>query len=71
MAVVARLQTSRVILPCINRLAAAEREAVLDAILTALWKGKLTREAAVGRIQAELGMSHHEARAEVDGFLRD
>ncbi len=30
-----------------ERLAASEREAVLDQILTALWKGKLTREAAV------------------------
>ena len=54
-----------------ERLAAAEREAVLDQILTDLWKGKLTREAAVHRIMAKLGLSEHDARAEVDGFLRD
>jgi hypothetical protein len=54
-----------------ERLAAAEREAVLDQILTALWKGKLTRDAAVGRIMAKLGMNERTARDEVDGFLRD
>jgi hypothetical protein len=54
-----------------HRLAAAEREFVLDHILTALWKGKLTRDAAIGRIMAKLSMSHFQARDEVDGFLRD
>jgi hypothetical protein len=54
-----------------ERLAAAEREAILDDILTKLWKGKLTREAAVGRIMAKLGMNERTARDEVDGFLQD
>jgi hypothetical protein len=54
-----------------DRLAAAEREAVLDQILTNLWKGKLTRDAAIGRIMAKLGMNQRAARDEVDGFLRD
>ena len=54
-----------------ERLTAAEREAVLDQILTDLWKGKLTREAAVGRIIAKLGMSERAARDEIAGFLRD
>jgi hypothetical protein len=54
-----------------ERLAAAEREAMLDQILTDVWKGKLTREAAVHRIMAKLGLSERDARAEVDGFLRD
>jgi hypothetical protein len=54
-----------------DRLAAAEREAVLDQILTNLWKGKLTREAAVGCIMVKLGMNQWAAQAEVDGFLRD
>jgi hypothetical protein len=54
-----------------HRLAAAECEAVLDAILTNLWKGKLTRDAAIGRIMAKLGMNQRSARNEVDGFLRD
>ena len=54
-----------------ERLAAAEREAVLDAILTDLWKGKLSREAAVQRIIAKLGMSERDARDEVAAFLRD
>jgi hypothetical protein len=54
-----------------ERLAASEREAVLDQILTALWKGKLTREAAVGRIMVKLDMNQRAAQAEVDGFLRD
>jgi hypothetical protein len=54
-----------------DRLAAAEREAILDDILTKLWKGKLTREAAVGRIMAKLGLNERTARDEVDGFLRD
>jgi hypothetical protein len=54
-----------------ERLAASEREAVLDQILTALWKGKLTREAAVGRIMVKLGLNQRAAQAEVDGFLRD
>ncbi len=55
----------------VERLAAAEREAMLDQILTDVWKGKLTREAAVGHIMAKLGLSERNARAEVDGFLRD
>ena len=54
-----------------ERLAAAEREAVLDQILTDLWKGKLSREAAVQRIMAKLGLSESRAWAEVEGFLRD
>ena len=54
-----------------DRLAAAEREAILDDILTKLWKGKLTREAAVGRIMVKLGLNERTARDEVDGFLRD
>ena len=54
-----------------ERLAASERKAVLDQILTVLWKGKLTREAAVGRIMVKLGMNQRAAQAEVDGFLRD
>jgi hypothetical protein len=54
-----------------ERLAAAEREAVLDQILTDLWKGKLTRDVAVGRIMAKLGMGRRAAQDEVDGFLRD
>ena len=54
-----------------HRLAAAEREFVLDQILTELWKGKLTREIAVGHIMAKLGMSQRAAQDEVDGFLRD
>jgi hypothetical protein len=54
-----------------ERLAAAEREAMLDQILTDLWKGKLTREIAIGRIMARLGMNQRAAQAEVDGFLRD
>jgi hypothetical protein len=54
-----------------ERLAAAEREAVLDQILTDLWKGQLTRDAAVGRIMAKLGLGQRAAQDEVDGFLRD
>jgi hypothetical protein len=54
-----------------ERLAAAEREAMLDQILTDLWKGKLTREIAIGRIMAKLGMNQRAARDEVDSFLRD
>ena len=54
-----------------DRLAAAEREAILDQILTNLWKGKLTREIAIGRIMARLGMSERDARDEVAAFLRD
>jgi len=50
---------------------AAEREFRLDSILTALWKRRLTREAAVSQIMAELGLSERAARAEVDGFLCD
>jgi hypothetical protein len=50
------------------RVAAAEREAVLDQILTDLWKGKLTREIAIGRIMAQLGLPHHRTQAEVDGL---
>ena len=52
-------------------LAAAERKAVLDAILTALWKGELTRTAAAYRIMDKLGLSERDARAEIDAFLRD
>jgi hypothetical protein len=54
-----------------HRLAAAEREFVLDQILTDLWKGKLTRTAAAHRIMAKLGLSERDARAEIDRFLRD
>jgi hypothetical protein len=54
-----------------HRLAAAECEFVLDQILTDLWKGKLTRDAAVGRIMAKLGMGQRAAQDEVDGFLQD
>jgi hypothetical protein len=54
-----------------ERLAAAEREAVLDQILTDVWKGKLSREIAVQRIIAKLGMSERDARDEVAAFLRD
>jgi hypothetical protein len=54
-----------------ERLAAAEREAMLDQILTDLWKGKLTHEAAVGRIMVKLGMNQRSAQAEVEAFLRD
>jgi hypothetical protein len=54
-----------------DRHTAAEREFVLDQILTELWKGKLTRESAIGRIMAKLGLSESRARAEVEGFLRD
>jgi hypothetical protein len=53
------------------RVAAAEREFVLDQILTDLWKGRLSREAAVQRIIAKLGMSERDARDEVAAFLRD
>jgi hypothetical protein len=53
------------------RVAIAEREFVLDQILTDLWKGRLTPEAAVGRIMAKLGMGRRAAQDEVDGFLRD
>jgi dTDP-4-amino-4,6-dideoxygalactose transaminase len=48
---------------------AAKREARLDEILAALWKGQLTREAAINRIKAELGLSYRDALAEVNGFL--
>jgi len=54
-----------------DRRTTAEREFVLDQILTALWKGKLTRDAAVSRIMAKLGLNERTARDEVDGFLRD
>ena len=54
-----------------HRPAAAEREFVLDQLLTDLWKGKLTREIAIGRIMARLGMNQRAARDEVDGFLAD
>ena len=54
-----------------HRLAAAEREFVLDQILTDVRKGRLTRDLAVGRIMAKLGMDQRAARDEVDGFLRD
>ena len=54
-----------------ERLAATEREAVLDQILTDLWKGKLTRDVAIGRIMAKLGLGRRAAQDEVDGFLRD
>jgi hypothetical protein len=51
--------------------AAIDREFRLDQILLALWHGRLTADAAAERIVAELGMSHFQARDEVDGFLRD
>ncbi len=54
-----------------RKLDAAEREFRLDGILTALWNRRLTREAAIRRIMAELGLSERDARAEVDGFLCD
>jgi hypothetical protein len=54
-----------------TRVAAAEREAVLDQILTDVWQGKLTREAAIGRIMVKLGMNQRAAQDEVDSFLRD
>jgi hypothetical protein len=54
-----------------DRITAAEREFVLDQILTELWHGRLTRTVAIDRIMAELGMGQRAARAEVDGFLRD
>ena len=54
-----------------ERLAAAEREAMLDQILTDLWKGKLTRETATERIMVKLGMNRRAAQDEVDGFLAD
>jgi hypothetical protein len=54
-----------------DRITAAEREFVLDHILTALWHGHLTRTVAIDRIMAELGMNQRSARDEVDGFLRD
>ena len=54
-----------------NRFTAAPREFVLDAILTALWTGQLSREAAAERIRDQLGMSPRDAQAEVDGVLRD
>ena len=54
-----------------DRRTAAEREFVLDQILTDLWKGKLTREIAIGRIMVKLGMNQRSARDEVDSFLRD
>ena len=54
-----------------DRRTAAEREFVLDQILTDVWKGKLTREIAIGRIMAKLGMNQRAARDEVDGFLRN
>jgi NAD(P)-dependent dehydrogenase (short-subunit alcohol dehydrogenase family) len=54
-----------------DRRTAAEREFVLDQILTALWHGRLTRTVAIDRIMAELGLSQGEAQAEVDGFLQD
>jgi len=34
-------------------------------------KGKLTRDAAIHRVMAKLGMGDREAQAEVDGFLRE
>src|SRR5688572_25845114 len=49
---------------------AADREFRLDQILTDLWHGRLTAEAAADRIVAELGMPHRRAREEVEGFLR-
>jgi len=54
-----------------ERLAAAEREAMLDQILTDVWKGKLTRETATERIMVKLGMNRRAAQDEVDGFLAD
>jgi hypothetical protein len=52
-------------------LAAADREFLLDPILTDLWQGRLIREIAIGRIMAQSGLPHHRAQAEVDGFLRN
>jgi len=40
-----------------HRLAAAEREFLLDQILTDVWKGKLTREIAIDRIMVKLGLN--------------
>ncbi len=54
-----------------ERPTAAERESRFDAILTALYFGDLSRDAATDRLVAELGMSAHRARAEVESFLRD
>ena len=49
--------------PMLNdRVAIAEREFVLDQILTDLWKGKLTREVAIGRIMAKLGIADGRRR---------
>jgi hypothetical protein len=53
-----------------DRRTAAEREFLLDQILTDLWKGRLTREIAIGRIMAKLGLNQRAARDKVDGFLR-
>jgi hypothetical protein len=50
---------------------AIDREFRLDQILLALWHGRLTADAAAERIVTDLGMSHFQARDEVDGFLRD
>jgi hypothetical protein len=54
-----------------ERPTAAERESRFDAILTALYYGDLSRDAATDRLVAELGMDRQAARAEVDGFLKD
>jgi hypothetical protein len=39
-----------------ERLAAAEREFVLDQILIELWRGRLTRTVAMDRIMTKLGL---------------
>jgi hypothetical protein len=54
-----------------NQITPADREFRLDQILTDLWHGKLSPDAAADRIMAELGMTAHRARDEVEGFLRD
>ena len=54
-----------------ERPTAAECESRFDAILTALYYGDLSRDAATDRLVVELGMDRQAARAEVDGFLRD
>jgi hypothetical protein len=44
-------------------------EFLLDQILTELWKGKLLRKVAVGRIMAKLSRGRRAVQDEVDGFL--
>jgi hypothetical protein len=54
-----------------DRHAVGEHEFRLDAILAALWQGALSREAAAGRLMAELGMDCRDALAEIDAFLAE